>query len=138
MGSTVTQVACGRRHVLCRVGDRILACGYGARGQLGCPHMAFALVPTPVVFTPNDESPVGITLRFSIHIVVKNIFITWDANECGKHQPGYCEWMLISVDISLFIILPSLLVKVMICTCVNMIYLWMCHIWWRNENPDLD
>ncbi|XP_021187331.1 probable E3 ubiquitin-protein ligase HERC3 isoform X2 [Helicoverpa armigera] len=57
MGSTVTQVACGRRHVLCRVGDRILACGYGARGQLGCPHMAFALVPTPVNFTPNDESP---------------------------------------------------------------------------------
>ncbi|CAG4993690.1 unnamed protein product [Parnassius apollo] len=57
MGSTVTQVACGRRHVLCRVGDRILACGYGARGQLGCPHMAFALVPTPVPFTPNDDSP---------------------------------------------------------------------------------
>ncbi|XP_075971784.1 HECT and RLD domain containing E3 ubiquitin ligase 4 isoform X1 [Anticarsia gemmatalis] len=57
MGSTVTQVACGRRHVLCRVGDRVLACGYGARGQLGCPHMAFALVPTPVPFTPNDESP---------------------------------------------------------------------------------
>ncbi|CAH2071120.1 unnamed protein product, partial [Iphiclides podalirius] len=57
MGSTVTQVACGRRHVLCRVGDRILACGYGARGQLGCPHMAFALVPTPVLFTPNEDSP---------------------------------------------------------------------------------
>ncbi|XP_047510214.1 probable E3 ubiquitin-protein ligase HERC4 isoform X5 [Pieris napi] len=57
MGSTVTQIACGRRHVLCRVGDRVLACGYGARGQLGCPHMAFALVPTPVPFTPNDESP---------------------------------------------------------------------------------
>ncbi|XP_068631040.1 probable E3 ubiquitin-protein ligase HERC4 isoform X2 [Battus philenor] len=57
MGSTVTQVACGRRHVLCRVGDRILACGYGARGQLGCPHMAFALVPTPIPFTPNDDSP---------------------------------------------------------------------------------
>ncbi|XP_050562405.1 probable E3 ubiquitin-protein ligase HERC3 isoform X1 [Spodoptera frugiperda] len=57
MGSTVTQVACGRRHVLCRVGDRILACGYGARGQLGCPHMAFALVPTPVSFAPTDESP---------------------------------------------------------------------------------
>ncbi|XP_049870394.1 probable E3 ubiquitin-protein ligase HERC4 [Pectinophora gossypiella] len=57
MGSTVTQVACGRRHLLCRVGDRILACGYGARGQLGCPHMAFALVPTPIPFTPNDESP---------------------------------------------------------------------------------
>lgn len=57
MGSTVTQVACGRRHLLCRVGERILACGYGARGQLGCPHMAFALVPTPVPFTPNDELP---------------------------------------------------------------------------------
>ncbi|KAL0832902.1 hypothetical protein ABMA28_001047 [Loxostege sticticalis] len=57
MGSTVTQVACGRRHLLCRVGDRILACGYGARGQLGCPHMALALVPTPVPFTPNEESP---------------------------------------------------------------------------------
>ncbi|XP_028027224.1 probable E3 ubiquitin-protein ligase HERC4 isoform X3 [Bombyx mandarina] len=57
MGSTVTQIACGRRHLLCRVGERILACGYGARGQLGCPHMAFALVPTPVPFTPNDESP---------------------------------------------------------------------------------
>lgn len=59
MGSTVTQIACGRRHLLCRVGERILACGYGARGQLGCPHMAFALVPTPVPFTPNDESPVS-------------------------------------------------------------------------------
>ncbi|CAH0605431.1 unnamed protein product [Chrysodeixis includens] len=57
MGSTVTQVACGRRHVLCRVGERILACGYGARGQLGCPHIAFALVPTPVPFAPSDESP---------------------------------------------------------------------------------
>ncbi|CAB3239386.1 unnamed protein product [Arctia plantaginis] len=57
MGSTVTQIACGRRHLLCRVGERILACGYGARGQLGCPHMAFSLVPTPVPFTPNDESP---------------------------------------------------------------------------------
>lgn len=57
MGSTVTQVACGRRHMLCRVGERILACGYGARGQLGCPHMAFALVPTPVPFAPNDDSP---------------------------------------------------------------------------------
>ncbi|KAM3967385.1 HECT and RLD domain containing E3 ubiquitin ligase 4 [Aphomia sociella] len=56
MGSTVTQVACGRRHLLCRVGERILACGYGARGQLGCRH-TFALVPTPVSFTPNDESP---------------------------------------------------------------------------------
>lgn len=59
MGSTVTQVACGRRHVLCRVGERILACGYGARGQLGCPHMTFALVPTPVPFTPTDDSPVS-------------------------------------------------------------------------------
>ncbi|CAH0763694.1 unnamed protein product [Diatraea saccharalis] len=57
MGSTVTQVASGRRHLLCRVGDRILACGYGARGQLGCPHMTFSLVPTPVPFTPNDDSP---------------------------------------------------------------------------------
>ncbi|CAH0729413.1 unnamed protein product, partial [Brenthis ino] len=57
MGSTVTQVACGRRHVLCRVGERVLACGYGARGQLGCPHLAFALVPTPVPFTPTDDSP---------------------------------------------------------------------------------
>ncbi|XP_053604119.1 probable E3 ubiquitin-protein ligase HERC4 isoform X3 [Plodia interpunctella] len=57
MGSTVTQVACGRRHVLCRVGDRILACGYGARGQLGCRRISFALVPTPVPFTPNDDSP---------------------------------------------------------------------------------
>ncbi|CAK1546181.1 unnamed protein product [Leptosia nina] len=57
MGSTVTQIACGRRHVLCRVGDRVLACGYGARGQLGCPHMTFALVPTPISFTPNDDSP---------------------------------------------------------------------------------
>ncbi|KAJ0178719.1 hypothetical protein K1T71_005494 [Dendrolimus kikuchii] len=57
MGSTVTQIACGRRHMLCRVGDRILACGYGARGQLGCPHMAFALVPTTISFTPNDDSP---------------------------------------------------------------------------------
>ncbi|CAH2254500.1 jg25682 [Pararge aegeria aegeria] len=57
MGSTVTQVACGRRHMLCRVGDRILACGYGSRGQLGCPHMALALVPTPVNFTPSDDSP---------------------------------------------------------------------------------
>ncbi|XP_023933810.2 probable E3 ubiquitin-protein ligase HERC4 isoform X2 [Bicyclus anynana] len=57
MGSTVTQVACGRRHMLCRVGERILACGYGARGQLGCPHMALALVPTPVEFTPTDHSP---------------------------------------------------------------------------------
>ncbi|CAG9559714.1 unnamed protein product [Danaus chrysippus] len=66
MGSTVTQVACGRRHMLCRVGERILACGYGARGQLGCPHMAFALVPTPVTFTPNDESP---------------------TEPCGKDQP---------------------------------------------------
>ncbi|XP_013171805.1 PREDICTED: probable E3 ubiquitin-protein ligase HERC4 isoform X1 [Papilio xuthus] len=57
MGSTVTQVASGRRHLLCVVGDRILACGYGARGQLGCPHMTFALAPTPVPFTPNDDSP---------------------------------------------------------------------------------
>ncbi|CAH2991766.1 unnamed protein product [Chilo suppressalis] len=57
MGSTVTQVACGRRHLLCRVGERILACGYGARGQLGCPHMLVALLPTPVVFTPADDSP---------------------------------------------------------------------------------
>ncbi|XP_026322032.1 probable E3 ubiquitin-protein ligase HERC4 isoform X2 [Hyposmocoma kahamanoa] len=57
MGSTVTQVACGRRHLLCRVGERILACGYGARGQLGCPRMSFALVPTPVSFLPNDDSP---------------------------------------------------------------------------------
>ncbi|KAJ8727556.1 hypothetical protein PYW07_001675 [Mythimna separata] len=57
MGSTVTQVVCGRRHVLCRVGDRILACGYGARGQLGCPHMSFALVPTPVIFNSTDDSP---------------------------------------------------------------------------------
>ncbi|XP_013200731.1 probable E3 ubiquitin-protein ligase HERC4 [Amyelois transitella] len=57
MGSTVTQVACGRRHVLCRVGDRILACGYGARGQLGCRRISFALVPTPVTFTPSDDSP---------------------------------------------------------------------------------
>ncbi|XP_038223084.1 probable E3 ubiquitin-protein ligase HERC4 isoform X2 [Zerene cesonia] len=57
MGSTVTQIACGRRHVLCRVGERVLACGNGARGQLGSPHMAFALVPTPVPFTPNDDSP---------------------------------------------------------------------------------
>lgn len=64
MGSTVTQVACGRRHVLCRVGDRILACGYGARGQLGCPHMAFALVPTPVSFAPTDESPVSLFRTF--------------------------------------------------------------------------
>ncbi|XP_041971239.1 probable E3 ubiquitin-protein ligase HERC4 isoform X2 [Aricia agestis] len=48
MGSTVTQVACGRRHALVRVGARVLACGYGARGQLGCPHLATALVPTPV------------------------------------------------------------------------------------------
>lgn len=59
MGSTVTQVACGRRHLLCRVGERILACGYGARGQLGCPHMSFSLVPTPVSFLPNDDSPVS-------------------------------------------------------------------------------
>lgn len=57
MGSTVTQVACGRRHVLYRVGERILACGYGARGQLGCPHMTFALVPTPVPFTTSDDPP---------------------------------------------------------------------------------
>lgn len=57
MGSTVTQIACGRRHLLCRVGERVLACGYGARGQLGCPHMSFALVPTAVPFTPNDDSP---------------------------------------------------------------------------------
>lgn len=59
MGSTVTQVACGRRHLLCRVGERILACGYGARGQLGCPHKSFALVPTPVSFLPNEDSPVS-------------------------------------------------------------------------------
>ncbi|XP_072939555.1 probable E3 ubiquitin-protein ligase HERC4 isoform X2 [Epargyreus clarus] len=57
MGSTVTQVACGRRHALCRVGERVLACGYGARGQLGCPHMACALVPTPVPFNSHDEPP---------------------------------------------------------------------------------
>ncbi|XP_052749366.1 probable E3 ubiquitin-protein ligase HERC4 isoform X2 [Galleria mellonella] len=56
MGSTVTQVACGRRHLLCRVGERILACGYGARGQLGCKH-TLALVPTPVSFVPSDDSP---------------------------------------------------------------------------------
>lgn len=59
MGSTVTQVVCGRRHLLCRVGDRILACGYGARGQLGCPHLALALVPTHVPFTLNGDSPVS-------------------------------------------------------------------------------
>ncbi|KAI5632182.1 regulator of chromosome condensation (RCC1) repeat domain-containing protein [Phthorimaea operculella] len=57
MGSCVTQIACGRRHLLCRVGERVLACGYGARGQLGCPHVAFSLTPTPVPFTPNDDSP---------------------------------------------------------------------------------
>ncbi|XP_034829545.1 probable E3 ubiquitin-protein ligase HERC4 isoform X1 [Maniola hyperantus] len=57
MGSTVTQVVCGRRHMLCRVGERVLACGYGARGQLGCPHLAVALVPTPVPFAPADDSP---------------------------------------------------------------------------------
>ncbi|XP_030028644.1 probable E3 ubiquitin-protein ligase HERC4 isoform X2 [Manduca sexta] len=57
MGSTVTQVACGRRHVLARVGERVLACGYGARGQLGCPHVAVALVPTPVPFAPADLAP---------------------------------------------------------------------------------
>ncbi|KAJ2952078.1 hypothetical protein O0L34_g4345 [Tuta absoluta] len=57
MGSTVTQIACGRRHLLCRVGERVLACGYGARGQLGCPHVAFSLVPTPVPFAPGDDSP---------------------------------------------------------------------------------
>ncbi|XP_047528623.1 probable E3 ubiquitin-protein ligase HERC4 isoform X1 [Vanessa atalanta] len=57
MGSTVTQVACGRRHVLCRVGERVLACGHGARGQLGCPHAAVALVPTPVPFAPHDDEP---------------------------------------------------------------------------------
>ncbi|XP_050667406.1 probable E3 ubiquitin-protein ligase HERC4 isoform X2 [Leptidea sinapis] len=57
MGSTVTQIACGRSHVLCRVGERVLACGYGARGQLGCPHMTFLLVPTPVPIVPTDDSP---------------------------------------------------------------------------------
>ncbi|XP_059046133.1 probable E3 ubiquitin-protein ligase HERC4 isoform X2 [Achroia grisella] len=56
MGSTVTQVVCGRRHLLCRVGERILACGYGARGQLGCRQVS-ALVPTPVSFVPSDDSP---------------------------------------------------------------------------------
>ncbi|VVC96743.1 unnamed protein product [Leptidea sinapis] len=50
MGSTVTQIACGRSHVLCRVGERVLACGYGARGQLGCPHMTF------LVFAGGDHS----------------------------------------------------------------------------------
>ncbi|XP_063377365.1 probable E3 ubiquitin-protein ligase HERC4 [Cydia fagiglandana] len=55
MGSTVTQIACGRRHLLCRVGERILACGYGARGQLGCPNLSLALLPTPVPFTPGDS-----------------------------------------------------------------------------------
>ncbi|CAG9136700.1 unnamed protein product [Plutella xylostella] len=43
MGSSVSQVACGRRHLLCLVGTRVLACGYGARGQLGCPHVPVAL-----------------------------------------------------------------------------------------------
>ncbi|KAL4716608.1 hypothetical protein ACJJTC_008243, partial [Scirpophaga incertulas] len=62
MGSTVTQLVCGRRHLLCRVGDRIFACGYGARGQLGCPHMAFSLVPTPVHFTLADDSPFTLDL----------------------------------------------------------------------------
>ncbi|KAG7307788.1 hypothetical protein JYU34_006381 [Plutella xylostella] len=52
MGSTVSQVACGRRHLLCLVGTRVLACGYGARGQLGCPHVPVALVPTPVNAAP--------------------------------------------------------------------------------------
>ncbi|CAH2105537.1 unnamed protein product [Euphydryas editha] len=56
MGSTVTQVACGRRHLLVRVGERVLACGHGARGQLGCAHAA-ALVPTPVPFAPRADSP---------------------------------------------------------------------------------
>lgn len=73
MGSTVTQVACGRRHALCRVGERVLACGYGARGQLGCPHMAFALVPTPVQFNAQDE-PVGVLLPWSF-VCVPIVFV---------------------------------------------------------------
>ncbi|XP_073943044.1 HECT and RLD domain containing E3 ubiquitin ligase 4 isoform X2 [Choristoneura fumiferana] len=70
MGSTVTQVACGRRHLLCRVGEKILACGYGARGQLGCPHMSFALVPTPVHFTPSDDSPLKKKMKLESSAIV--------------------------------------------------------------------
>ncbi|GBP76333.1 Probable E3 ubiquitin-protein ligase HERC3 [Eumeta japonica] len=74
MGSTVTQVACGRRHLLCRVNERILACGYGARGQLGCPQTPYALVPTPVPFVPNEESPYSPSLLKG----PVRIFAGWD------------------------------------------------------------
>lgn len=48
MGSTVCQIACGRNHMLCTVGNRIMSCGDDRNGQLGLAAFTNVLVPTPI------------------------------------------------------------------------------------------
>ncbi|KAJ1524442.1 hypothetical protein ONE63_010939 [Megalurothrips usitatus] len=67
MGSTVTQVACGRRHTLALVPSRgrVYAFGLGGAGQLG--NKSTSNVATPQVVMGPWQSPSGVSLVKSSH-----------------------------------------------------------------------